>query len=443
MTLEREEWLALAQSGQMTAAEPHLAELLADPQGDGAEICEAFVVGYLKLRNFTAASELLDAWSRDYPRDAQTHYWRGLMDMDLLSPSSAEEQLRLAVELSPKHADALYWLADLLLDGGRTEEALGYFERVSRLKPDDLAAAVGRASCLRRVDRSAEARALLERVLTVSANDAALVELANLDIESGDYESARERLEPAVKANPQQKDLRYVYGIALRNLGRMDEAQEHFKFVVEVNKRLDLANVLADEALNKPGDADLRYQIGELHLHSGSEKEGLVWLESCAGLQSAAQADPPPLGGILHQQGRRRSQAPRVGTTAPGMGRPAGPESGAGVAKGIRLRRWWTVAAFPCCLLTGGHGSVFCRLFASRRLCRGRLFASRRLCRGRLFASRRLCRGRLFASRRSCQGCLGLHEPLGGLHVVRIDGERRAIPSHCQVGAREFVGQVA
>ena len=279
-TLQREEWLVLAQSGQMTAAEPHLVELLNDPQGDGAEICEAFVVGYLFLRNFAAATELLDAWSRDYPRDAQTHYSRGLMHMDLLNLPTAEEQLRRAVELSPTHADALFWLADLLLDGGRADEALGYFERLCRLRPDDLTAAVGQASCLRCVGRSAEARELLERVLTVSANNEALVELANLDIEDGDYESARARVEPAVKANPQHKDLRYVYGIALRNLGRMDEAREQLDFVVEVSKRLDHANVLAAELSSKPGDVDLRYQIGEIHLRSGGEKEGLVWLNS-------------------------------------------------------------------------------------------------------------------------------------------------------------------
>src|SRR5262249_35322564 len=45
--VEREEWLTLAQLGQMRDADPHLAALLSAPGEDGAEICEAYVNGYL------------------------------------------------------------------------------------------------------------------------------------------------------------------------------------------------------------------------------------------------------------------------------------------------------------------------------------------------------------------------------------------------------------
>ena len=41
--IRREEWLAMAQAGQMKEARPHLSELLINPGDDGPEICEAYV----------------------------------------------------------------------------------------------------------------------------------------------------------------------------------------------------------------------------------------------------------------------------------------------------------------------------------------------------------------------------------------------------------------
>src|SRR5262245_59055767 len=75
--IAREEWLALAQSGQMREAYPHLSELLIDPGEDGPEICEAYVNGFFLTTRFRDAFELLTVWEKDFPQDSQPYLFRG------------------------------------------------------------------------------------------------------------------------------------------------------------------------------------------------------------------------------------------------------------------------------------------------------------------------------------------------------------------------------
>ena len=74
--IEREHWLTLAHAGQINQASVHLSELLTDPQGDEAEICEAFVIGNMKIQDIPAAEKLIAAWHGDFPDDPQPlFYW--------------------------------------------------------------------------------------------------------------------------------------------------------------------------------------------------------------------------------------------------------------------------------------------------------------------------------------------------------------------------------
>ena len=75
--LEREQWLCMAQTGQLRQAEPHLVQLLTDPQGDVEEICEAFVNGFGMNYRFDDALKVLDAWISDYGQDPYPYYLRG------------------------------------------------------------------------------------------------------------------------------------------------------------------------------------------------------------------------------------------------------------------------------------------------------------------------------------------------------------------------------
>ena len=75
------------------------------------------------------------------PDNADAHYLRGVLRLNLDQRDSAEQDLRRAIELSPQHTAALNDLAVLLMVRGEREEARTLLERVLVLRPDDPVAA--------------------------------------------------------------------------------------------------------------------------------------------------------------------------------------------------------------------------------------------------------------------------------------------------------------
>jgi tetratricopeptide (TPR) repeat protein len=74
--LEREQTLALAQSGQLRRAEPQLARLLSDDRDDPTDVCEAFVIGYMRSQRQANALHLIDGWLADAPQDFRPYLYR-------------------------------------------------------------------------------------------------------------------------------------------------------------------------------------------------------------------------------------------------------------------------------------------------------------------------------------------------------------------------------
>jgi predicted Zn-dependent protease len=280
--VQREEWLALAQTGQMQVAEKFLAELLRDPQGDGPEICEAFVIGYLRNREFQSALSLIGPWAQDYPRDAQPLYWAGLIHREQLDVEQAEHDLRDALQRDAGHTAAALALAEILLEAKRADEAVAFF-RQAREDQDParfVAASLGLARCLRAAgETQAAARILGEAEAVDHENVDVQVELANIEIGESKYEDVEQRLRPLLADNMQDRVLRFAYATALRGIGKTQEAEPHFQYASEAAAKITRANELKVEVLkNRPKDADLRFEIGQTYLTCGLPEEGLMWL---------------------------------------------------------------------------------------------------------------------------------------------------------------------
>lgn len=277
---DREQWLALAQSGQMRDAEKHYATLLTDARGDEAEICEAFVIGHLKHRHFDKAVQLLRAWSADFPNDAQPHYYLGLIEQERKSWDEAIRHYNQALQANPKHAMAALATATCFLEKKQPQESLDYYRMASNSDGQLTAALVGEAHCLRELGRSEESRESLARALASDPDSsAAILEMAQVELEAGEFESALIRLEPLVEREPHNHDARFAYGTALRGTSRNEEAQAQLQLVADARAQLIKAGNLEGQ-MTSPRDVEARYEIGAIHLKYGEAAEGLFWLNS-------------------------------------------------------------------------------------------------------------------------------------------------------------------
>jgi len=277
--VQREMWLALAQSGSLRDAEPHLHEMFRDQQGDGREICEAFVLGYLSVYRLDEARGLLAEWINGFPDDPQPYFLRGIISSDQQDWKPAEEDLRMAIQCKPDHMAAHLGLANVLTEIKRPEEAIQHYRIASTDKEVGASASVGLAVCLdSSLDQTDEALKVLQEVLEKDPiNVEALVETAKIQFAAGNYQQTYDLLAPVVSQHSRDFDLRHLYATALSKVGKKDEAKEEFAIVRKAKVELDRANKMASKVTLAPSDIDLRLEVAQIYLKYSSEREGLLW----------------------------------------------------------------------------------------------------------------------------------------------------------------------
>jgi len=306
---DRERWMALAQSGQMGIAGPQLVNLLETGGGEEAEICEAFALGYMRMRDFGAALALLDAWTQEAPHDARPHVWIGQIQAELWATEKAEAAFRRALQLAPSNAPAALGLGQLLLELKRPAEAIEFFQLAAADESAGAAASAGLATSLQAQNRLEEATQAIDLALQRFPDDyRLLVQKAEGFVERGEYAAAEKLLRPEIESGSRRREIRYAYAVALRGIGRTDEAAEHFAYTREAAERTAAANQRIAAVTAEPDNADLRHEIGQAHLTYGNIEDGLMWL------QSALEIDPkhrPAHQALAEYYGEKTAQHPR------------------------------------------------------------------------------------------------------------------------------------
>lgn len=321
---ERERWLALAQSGQMSTAGSQLLNLLETGGGEEAEISEAFAIGYMRMRDYAAALALLGAWAEELPEDARPHAWIGQIKSELRASDEAEAAFRQALRLDSNNAPAALGLGQLLLDLKRSDEAIEFFRIAVSDDSVGAAASAGLASALQSQSRSEEAAEVLELALERFPDDYRLLaQKADGLVEQGKYSIAEQLLRPEIESGTRRRELRYTYAVALRGVGRLDDAAEHFAYANEAAERIAAANLRIADVAADPTNADLRYEIGHAHLTYGNIEDGLIWL------RGALEIDPKHIAShraLAEYFGAISAQHPRYSGLAQRHRIAAGPQ---------------------------------------------------------------------------------------------------------------------
>jgi tetratricopeptide (TPR) repeat protein len=137
---------------------------------------------------------------------------------------AAEPLYREASRRAPDQAEWPHLLGSLYQQTGRLAEAAGQFERALRLDAMDHAAAVRLGQVLLGLNRLREAR---ERFDALVETFPALAQqgLGEVALREGRYSRALDHLRAALGRVPQATSLHYPIAMALRGLGRVEEAR--------------------------------------------------------------------------------------------------------------------------------------------------------------------------------------------------------------------------
>lgn len=158
------------------------------------------------------------------PGDAAARKRLGLM---LSEKGEAREAVQiLAAFANSNEPDLLNAYGIALADMGRGQEAVGQFQRVLQLDPDNAAALQNLGVVALRMGDVGQAQQLLTRALEVDGNlPRALNTLGVVYARQGRFPQAVQSWERAVAADPRQYDALYNIGLVQLRLGRRQEAR--------------------------------------------------------------------------------------------------------------------------------------------------------------------------------------------------------------------------
>lgn len=292
--VHREELLIRAQTGQLAGIISELDQLLINHSDDGAEICDAYANGLLINGRLDEANALIQQWQQAFPEDPQPDYLLGRIAEFNRNSVGAESHYRKSLAKNNLHFPSANSLGRVLGELNKWDEALKAYERCLAFH-NPAPAKLGMARCLTNLGREEDALLLLRSLAEMpidELNDALMelgestevdvfgFELGSLEAKYGQVEEAVKLLARAVEHYPKHREARYLLARSLKAIGRSDEAQKHFDWYQETQKKVTEINLVLDQVKLNPHDLDLRCRLGTLYLEVGSENAGVYWLRS-------------------------------------------------------------------------------------------------------------------------------------------------------------------
>ena len=239
------------------------------------------------------------------PDDSTPHRFMGLIHKDY-------EQYRLAIgdyreslkrdPFQPERETILMELAESHIKLLQFKDALATLDlalespRVLGMKAD----------CLRHGEKNDEAWTFLNRALEMDETqfDAILLK-GILQLEPKQLEEARKTLELAVNFYPRDDRCRYKLIEVYRELNEtelVDKNMEIYEPLREQRRRFSELNV---EAVQKPNDVDMRYELGFLADALGKEKLAISWLRTALNMDPSHEKAAQLLQEVMIRQSNR------------------------------------------------------------------------------------------------------------------------------------------
>ncbi|MCH8827939.1 MAG: tetratricopeptide repeat protein [Planctomycetes bacterium] len=259
----------------------HFPQLFIKAGADGPEISNAFVLWMLSRFRLQAALDVLDAWEKDFPRDARPHVLRGRVLRVVRNWKDAENQYALALKLDPKLLQARFQMAHCQMQQLQYEKAESELRQCLKEDANHIGVIVALTICLRKQKKIDAARKLFQTHKNAIGNHAeALREFGRLELAEERPQAALKYLRRAVKLNPADRESHYVLAQALLAVGQNEAYQKEIAFVSEATKPMSRLGKIVPKLVQEPQNLKLRFEIAEITWKYKSRDEGAKWFRS-------------------------------------------------------------------------------------------------------------------------------------------------------------------
>ena len=216
---------------------------LAVKEQSGMQLAVAFGDAAISYHGYDMVRMAQACYQRALVHDPDSQQWRYLLARILQKEGEAKQALQLYNEIlehNANHPPTLVAAAELKFQSGDAEGARVWFQRLLRLDP-----------------RSAPA----------------LSGLGRISLQQGNAQEAVDYLQEALRYSPASSGLRYPYGLALRDAGRDEEAQQQMQMRGPSFPRV--RNPWLDEVRNRPIGARIPLNRGTTFFTAGQYRKAL------------------------------------------------------------------------------------------------------------------------------------------------------------------------
>lgn len=270
----------LAQAGRFEELGPDWVNLLNAPGADADGIYRGFVIYALACGLLDDAEKVVACWLEQSPENAMAYLFAGLTATLRSDWEAATKAYQQGLQFRPNDREMLAALAGCFSRQLQFQEAADVWQQLIDMKPTRVNAVVGLADCQSRLGNPLRAEQILTEHLGLVKQDAkGLALLGRVCLEQGKAGDAVTWYEQAATRQPESTDIRRSLAQAYRLSGQMESANALEPLLKEGERALAEIRKLNGQLNQNPGDADIRFRLGELTWRWQNRREGLNWMK--------------------------------------------------------------------------------------------------------------------------------------------------------------------
>ena len=273
--------------GELLEVEQFLRESITKNESHAVEILDLLSAALEVNYRDAEAQRCLDELLQRQPEHFDALVRRGRTARNLGWQEDAIQYYQKALRLRPEVDNVRIILAETLVNYGHYDQAREQFEKLSQKQSQNPAVLFGLALSYLGTGESTKALQLFNQLIAANPkNWVALNERGKLAVQLDKPEAAVADLLLAESLGPPDVAPTHLVSCLLL-LGRQEEAQKYQEKVARIQAERKLATDLGDRIREQvPNDPELRYQLGLHLLRTGKQRDGVHWL------RTAIEKDP-------------------------------------------------------------------------------------------------------------------------------------------------------
>lgn len=287
------------------------------PEHITPESAREMVIELESDQRYSQQKKILQTMLSQYPNESWAYLKLSEINEKLELYDQALTDIQIFLQSEPSSDQGRFQQARLMQQRGQLEDSLNVLNRLSETYADQNAILNETGQVYAKMGRFDEAKAAWNKVLSQdSENAATYFNLAQLQMETGDYTGAQQYFEKAVRLEPDNAKFRYFAGLNLIQSGLKDQAhafwaasKEHLNSEDPYFRRIK--NALGDSATTKQVETDMPvvhipasvieeapenpdYQMSLAYARNGQ------FAEAIAGFRRVLSSDPTNFNALMN-----------------------------------------------------------------------------------------------------------------------------------------------